>query len=415
MSLGILARLERFAASSTGTVFERSHAAAWASQILSVSRFTQIQHRSDPASPINVLAVSPAPPSCSSSPSFHAQDALTDKVSRSRRAFWIPVRGITGVDLDSILRHTFSDITNPSFIFRDTNAPFADPRATLQPSLMRRCRRIGRRSASNMSSAASACRPTRLLFTRLRAAVDSSPPYPDFAACPLTFASNLGGGVAVSLQPSPTHRPLLRPLLSLSLVCPISTAVRMQNRSFCRFCTRPSPRVPPSSRVLVFLRSRFMAAGIFLRPLGLMDDACASFQRCSSCHMLVQPHCCTYGSKYSKRFAAAAYYTFAHLRRDRVIVHFIDSQVAFAWVAKGYASQLHVADIVNQLHLDHLHGQVRFEWLDSDANIADIPSGGDPEDPALAGDYAMREPGATRITAKLPPIPPSYYATAATP
>ena len=44
MSLGILARLERFAASSTGTVFERSHAAAWASQILSVSRFTQIQH-----------------------------------------------------------------------------------------------------------------------------------------------------------------------------------------------------------------------------------------------------------------------------------------------------------------------------------------------------------------------------------
>ncbi|XRB12525.1 EF-hand domain-containing protein [Pseudoscourfieldia marina] len=127
MSLGILARLERFAASSTGTVFERSHAAAWASQILSVSRFTQIQHRSDPASPINVLAVSPAPPSCSSSPSFHAQDALTDKVSRSRRAFWIPVRGVTGVDLDSILRHTFSDITNPSFIFRDTNAPFADP------------------------------------------------------------------------------------------------------------------------------------------------------------------------------------------------------------------------------------------------------------------------------------------------
>ena len=161
--------------------------------------------------------------------------------------------------------------------------------ATLPPSLTRRCRRIVRRSVSNMSSAASACRPTRLLFTRLRAAVASSPPCPDFAACPLTFASNLGGGVAVSLQPSPTPRPLLRPLLSLSLVCPISTAVRMRNRSFCRFCNKPSTRVPPSSRVLVFLRSRFMAAGIFLRPLGLMDDACASFQRCSSCHMLVTP------------------------------------------------------------------------------------------------------------------------------
>ncbi|XRB12524.1 EF-hand domain-containing protein [Pseudoscourfieldia marina] len=115
--------------------------------------------------------------------------------------------------------------------------------------------------------------------------------------------------------------------------------------------------------------------------------------------------------------AAAAYYTFAHLLPpDRVIVHFIDSQVAFAWVAKGYASQLHVADIVNQLHLDHLHRQVWFEWLDSDANIADIPSRGDPEDPALAGDYAiLRELGATRITAKLPPIPPSYYAAADTP
>ncbi|XRB12089.1 hypothetical protein RI054_03g19250 [Pseudoscourfieldia marina] len=113
----------------------------------------------------------------------------------------------------------------------------------------------------------------------------------------------------------------------------------------------------------------------------------------------------------------AARHTFAHLLPpDRVIVHFIDSQVAFAWVAKGYASQLHVADIVNQLHLDHLHRQVWFEWLDSDANIADIPSRGDPEDPALAGDYAiLRELGATRITAKLPPIPPSYYAAAATP
>ena len=54
--------------------------------------------------------------------------------------------------------------------------------------------------------------------------------------------------------------------------------------------------------------------------------------------------------------AAAAYYTFAHLLPpDRVVVHFIDSQVAFAWVAKGYASQLHVADIVNKLHLDHMH------------------------------------------------------------
>ncbi|XRB21621.1 EF-hand domain-containing protein [Pseudoscourfieldia marina] len=115
--------------------------------------------------------------------------------------------------------------------------------------------------------------------------------------------------------------------------------------------------------------------------------------------------------------AAAAYYTFAHLLPpDRIIVHFIDSQVAFAWVAKGYASQLHVADIVNKLHLDHLHRQVWFEWLDSDANIADIPSRGDPDDPALAGDYAiLRELGATRITAKLPPIPPSYYAAADTP
>ena len=127
MSLGILARLERFAVSSTGSVFERSHAAAWASQILSVSRFTQIQHRSDPATAINTPPSPTSPSSCSSSPLFHAQDALTDKVSRSRRAFWIPLRGITGADLDSVLCHTFSDITNPSFIFRDTNAPFADP------------------------------------------------------------------------------------------------------------------------------------------------------------------------------------------------------------------------------------------------------------------------------------------------
>ena len=101
-------------------------------------------------------------------------------------------------------------------------------------------------------------------------------------------------------------------------------------------------------------------------------------------------------------------HSFGHLLPpDRVVVHFIDSQVAFAWVAKGYAPQLHVADIVNKLHLDHMHRQVWFEWLDSDANIADIPSRGDPDDPALAGDYAiLRELGATRITAKLAPPPP---------
>ena len=115
--------------------------------------------------------------------------------------------------------------------------------------------------------------------------------------------------------------------------------------------------------------------------------------------------------------AAAAYYTFAHLLPiDRVVVHFIDSQVAFAWVVKGYASRLPVADIVNRLHLDHMHRQVWFEWLDSDANIADIPSRGDPDDPALAEDYAiLRELGALRVTAKLPPIPPSFYAAADTP
>lgn len=103
-------------------------------------------------------------------------------------------------------------------------------------------------------------------------------------------------------------------------------------------------------------------------------------------------------------------HTFADLLpTDRVVVHFIDSQVAFAWVAKGYAPMLAVADIVNKLHLDHMHRLVWFEWLDSDANIADIPSRGDPDDPAVAEDYAiLREMGAVRVTAKLPPIPPSF-------
>ena len=70
--------------------------------------------------------------------------------------------------------------------------------------------------------------------------------------------------------------------------------------------------------------------------------------------------------------AAAAYYTFGHLLPpDRVVVHFIDSQVAFAWVAKGYAPQLHVADIVNKLHLDHMHRQV---WFDRSSGWTRMPT-----------------------------------------
>ena len=73
--------------------------------------------------------------------------------------------------------------------------------------------------------------------------------------------------------------------------------------------------------------------------------------------------------------------------------------------------------MVNRLLIDNLSRQVWSEWVNSDANIADIPSKADPDNPAYHDDYAiLREMGAVRVVdSKLPPIPPSFSAAAVPP
>ena len=73
--------------------------------------------------------------------------------------------------------------------------------------------------------------------------------------------------------------------------------------------------------------------------------------------------------------AAAAYYTLATWLRERDVLHFIDNTAAVCGIAKGYSSKCDSARITcihtyHALNVD-VQAQVHFEWVASEANIAD--------------------------------------------
>ena len=79
--------------------------------------------------------------------------------------------------------------------------------------------------------------------------------------------------------------------------------------------------------------------------------------------------------------AAAAYFTFPDLLRDRRVLHWIDNTGALAALIKGYSRELDCARIVQAFSAFSLGLGVRawFEYVASKANIADLPSRGDVE------------------------------------
>ena len=98
--------------------------------------------------------------------------------------------------------------------------------------------------------------------------------------------------------------------------------------------------------------------------------------------------------------AAAAYYTLATWLRERDVLHFIDNTAAVCGIAKGYSSKCDSARITcihtyHALNVD-VQAQVHFEWVASEANIADLPSRGQFE--------LLAEFGSRAVPLRVPPI-----------
>ena len=61
------------------------------------------------------------------------------------------------------------------------------------------------------------------------------------------------------------------------------------------------------------------------------------------------------------------------------LIHWIDNTAALAGIAKGYSSKLDSARIIHAFHSLGvvLQAEVYFEYVASEANVADLPSRGD--------------------------------------
>ena len=109
----------------------------------------------------------------------------------------------------------------------------------------------------------------------------------------------------------------------------------------------------------------------------------------------------------------ACFETFSRMiPSDSPVVFFCDNQVALSWVTKGYGSKPEILGPLNALHLSHLHRRVWFEYVESKANIADIPSRLQPGTHGIADDpgYEIIETlGSKQTPIVLPPIPPSFW------
>lgn len=96
--------------------------------------------------------------------------------------------------------------------------------------------------------------------------------------------------------------------------------------------------------------------------------------------------------------AASAYLSLATWIKNRDIIHFIDNTAAVVGMAKGYSPQLDSARIIHAYHALNVKMQanVHFEWVKSEANIADLPTRNQFE--------LLKEFGSTRIQFVVPPI-----------
>jgi hypothetical protein len=96
--------------------------------------------------------------------------------------------------------------------------------------------------------------------------------------------------------------------------------------------------------------------------------------------------------------AAASYFSLATWLSNRDVFHYIDNTAAVAGIAKGYSAKPDSARIIHAYHALNvkMQAQVHFEWVKSEANIADLPTRGQFE---LLQEFASKE-----IPLIVPPI-----------
>ena len=77
--------------------------------------------------------------------------------------------------------------------------------------------------------------------------------------------------------------------------------------------------------------------------------------------------------------AVAAYYTLGAALSGRDVFHYVDNSAAVFGLAKGYSKELDSAGSIHALYALNmkLSSSISFEWVQSEANIADLPSRGE--------------------------------------
>ena len=97
--------------------------------------------------------------------------------------------------------------------------------------------------------------------------------------------------------------------------------------------------------------------------------------------------------------AVAPYYSLAPYLKGRRVLHWIDNTAALAGIAKGYSSKPDSARIIHSFHAlgISLQADVHFEYVASEANIADLPSRGD-------FDFLTSTLGSVLVPLRIPPL-----------
>ena len=107
---------------------------------------------------------------------------------------------------------------------------------------------------------------------------------------------------------------------------------------------------------------------------------------------------------------AAPVFSCPDLLRDRSFIHFVDNTFALSLFVHGYAHKHECAAIVNQyyLRLASLNACPYFEWVPSEANLADLPSR-ESRSPLHMEQFLSILPGARRPEARISFAYPPFF------
>jgi hypothetical protein len=141
----------------------------------------------------------------------------------------------------------------------------------------------------------------------------------------------------------------------------------------------PAPLDPPG---LTPIHPRWVHAAMVV-PLDVMSELEVRKQQIGQLELLA---------------AIVAYFSMAPFLVERDVLHFIDNTAAVAGIAKGFSAKPDSARIIHAYHALNVQigAQVYFEWVKSEANIADLPSRGQYD---LLNEFGSRE-----VPIIIPPI-----------